>query len=130
MGLIVLLDTHVLLWALMEPEHLSARARQVIEDPDTVLWVSSASAWEISTKQRLGHLPHAAPVVHGFAGHLRALRALELRVSGEHALLAGQLPAQHRDPFDRMLAAQALVEGVPLLTTDAAFSAFSVATLW
>ncbi|MBI4278425.1 MAG: type II toxin-antitoxin system VapC family toxin [Armatimonadetes bacterium] len=126
----VLLDTHVLLWALTEPEKLSPRARGLIEDLKTTVLVSSASAWEIATKHRLGRLPEAETVVHGYQNHLAALRATELAITGEHALRAGSMRDPHRDPFDRMLAAQALIEGVHLVTSDPAFSAFPVKTIW
>jgi PIN domain nuclease of toxin-antitoxin system len=130
MGVKVLLDTHVLLWALMEPRQLSRRARTTIEDPDNVVLVSSASAWEIAIKYRLGRLPEAEPVVRAYTKHLDTLRATELAINSEHALLAGSLRVPHRDPFDRMLAAQAVIEGVPLMTNDAAFRAVRVARLW
>lgn len=126
----VLLDTHVLLWALMEPRELSRHARTVIEDRDNVVLVSSASAWEIATKHRLGRLPAAEPIVRGYTKHLDTLRATEITISSDHALLAGSLSDQHRDPFDRMLAAQAMLEGVPLITDDAAFKLFRVTRLW
>ncbi len=130
MGMSVLLDTHVLLWALMEPKRLSARVREVLQDPANTILVSAASAWEIATKHRLGRLPQAESVVVGYRRHLATLMASELAISSEHALLAGGLPGDHRDPFDRMLTAQALTEGVPLVTDDPAFTAFHVATLW
>lgn len=126
----VLLDTHVLLWALMEPEKLSRRARRLIDNPQTVLLVSSVSAWEIATKHRLGRLPEAEAVVRGYRSHLATLRATELTITGEHALLAGGMQVPHGDPFDRMLAAQALVEGVPLVTGDPAFRVLRVQTVW
>lgn len=126
----VLLDTHVLLWALMEPDHLSRRARRIIEGADNTVLVSSASAWEIATKHRLGRLPQAEAVVRGYKKHLGTLRATELPITADHALVAGALPQPHRDPFDRVLAAQAMVEGVPLVTRDAAFKPFRVQLLW
>ncbi len=130
MGVKVLLDTHVLLWALMEPGKLSPRAREILKDPANTVLVSPASAWEISTKHRLGRLPAAESVVRGYRHHLTTLMATEIPITSEHALLAGSLGAEHRDPFDRMLAAQALVEGVPLLTADPVFSVFRVETVW
>lgn len=127
----LLLDTHTLLWALAEPARLSARAADLIKAPNNVVIVSAASAWEIATKHRLGRLPGAGPIVAGFAAHLATLRAEELPVRSIHALRAGALAVEHRDPFDRMLAAQALVEGVPLVTDDPAFTAFpELKTLW
>jgi PIN domain nuclease of toxin-antitoxin system len=127
----LLLDTHALLWALAEPHRLSTRAAALIKAPTTVLIVSAASAWEIATKYRLGRLPHAGPIVAGFAAHLATLRAEELPVRAIHALTAGSFVLEHRDPFDRMLAAQAMVEGITLLTDDPAFLAFpELKTLW
>jgi len=126
----LLLDTHVLLWALMEPHHLSETAREAIEDLRNEVFVSAASAWEVATKFRLGRLPEAETVVRGFQRHIETLRAVELPIRVEHALLAGTLPGNHRDPFDRMLAAQAILEGITLVTEDPAFQAFQVKTLW
>jgi PIN domain nuclease of toxin-antitoxin system len=127
----LLLDTHVLLWALAEPRRLSARAAELIKSPTNEVVVSAATAWEIAIKHRLGRLPGAGPIVAGYAAHLATLRAEELAINSVHALRAGGFAADHRDPFDRMLAAQALVEGVPLVSNDPAFSAFSeLETLW
>lgn len=127
----VLLDTHALLWALAEPGRLSARAATVIRDPANTVLVSAASAWEIATKLRLGRLPGAGSIVAGYAAHLAILRAEELPISSVHALRAGGFLVEHRDPFDRMLAAQALVEGVLLLTDDTAFGMFpDLETIW
>lgn len=130
MGVRALLDTHVLLWALMEPAKLSPRAREILKDAANTVLVSPASAWEIATKHRLGRLPEAESVVRGYRRHLATLMATEVPITSEHALLAGSLGAEHRDPFDRMLAAQALVEGVSLVTGDPAFSALRVETVW
>lgn len=130
MGVRALLDTHVLIWALLSPDELSASARTLILDASTTLLVSSASAWEIATKHRLGRLPEAADVVHGYLEHLRTLGAQELPISSAHALLAGGMRHAHRDPFDRVLAAQSILEGVPLVTGDAAFGALPVTVVW
>lgn len=127
----LLLDTHALLWALAEPERLSKRAASYLRDASTGVLVSAASAWEIATKLRLGKLAGAEPIVAGYAAHLRTLRAEELPVTSEHALVAGGFELEHRDPFDRILAAQALLEGVPLLTNDRAFRLFTdLKTIW
>ena len=127
----VLLDTHALLWALAQPDLLSILARSILRDASNGVLVSSASAWEIATKRRIGRLRNAEPIVAGYAAHLRMLRAEDLPITAEHALLAGSFQGAHRDPFDRMLAAQAMVEGVPLLTNDRAFESFpELKTIW
>lgn len=118
----VLLDTHVLLWALWEPDRLSVTARQLLADPRTDLLCSAVIPWEIAIKHRRGRLPDAGPVLAGFDAHLARLGARELPISSRHALVAGSLDWEHPDPFDRMLAAQALTEGLPLVTSDPAFS--------
>ena len=130
MGMRVLIDTHVLLWALMEPERLSAVAVDILSDPSTTLVVSSASAWEIATKHRLGRLTGARAVVHGYSAHLERLGVEELPIRADHAILAGSLGGEHRDPFDRMLAAQALIETIPIVTGDKALSDLGAPTIW
>jgi PIN domain nuclease of toxin-antitoxin system len=127
----VLLDTHALLWALAEPLRLSPRISGLIREASTEVIVSSASAWEIATKRRLGRLPEGGPIVVGYASHLKMLRAEELPIRSAHALMAESFAVDHLDPFDRMLAAQALIEGMPLVTDDRAFRLFAdVQTLW
>jgi PIN domain nuclease of toxin-antitoxin system len=126
----VLLDTHTLLWALVSPSKLGKRAREIIEDPDNVRVVSAASAWEIATKHRLGKLDEAEDVVRGYSDHLATLMAAELPVSARHALAAGSWETPHRDPFDRMLAAQSVIEGLAILTNDRAMRQFGVKTIW
>jgi PIN domain nuclease of toxin-antitoxin system len=127
----VLLDTHTLLWALAEPQRLSPRASRLIREATNTLLVSAASAWEIATKYRLGKLPSAWVIISGYAAHMTALRAEELPIRAEHALMAGGFESLHRDPFDRILAAQAIVEGVPLVTSDPVFRAFEgLSPLW
>jgi len=86
--------------------------------------VSAASAWEIGTKFRLGKLDEARAVVYGYGGHLALLRAQELSISAHHALTAGTLTWEHRDPFDRVIAAQCMIESVQLVTADHALAAF------
>ena len=131
MGLSVLIDTHVLLWAFASPDRLSPRARAILEDPQTDVLVSAVSAWEIATKYRLGKLPGAERIVAGYAAHLITLRARELPVVSAHALAAGLFAVDHRDPFDRMLAAQAIAEAVPLLTDDPIMAVFpALVTHW
>lgn len=126
-----LLDTHALLWALTDPARLGDESRRIIAARSSGLVVSAASAWEISTKQRLGKLPQADALVGAYPRHLDRLGVVRLPVTEEHALLAGRLEWTHRDPFDRMLAAQAMIESLTLVTNDPAFSDLSgVATAW
>lgn len=126
----LLLDTHVLLWALMQPDRLSDPVRRSLLDPTTNVLVSAVTAWEIATKHRLGKLPNARNVVTGYADHLERLGAEELAITSTHALTAGAFRVDHRDPFDRMLAAQALHEQLPLATSDPAFDALPCTTFW
>lgn len=126
-----LLDTHALVWALTSPERLSARAREVVEDRSVALWVSAGSAWEIATKHRLGKMPGIEGLLAGWDRQLGRLGARELPISSAHARLAGSLDWSHRDPFDRMLVAQASLEGLPILTRDPQIAAYPQATaIW
>jgi PIN domain nuclease of toxin-antitoxin system len=120
----LLLDTHVLLWALLEPQKLSVELRNTLEDSDNILLVSAASAWEIATKWRLGKLQHAQSVVENYAMALNRLAAVDLPISTAVARRAGLWDVPHRDPFDRLLAAQAMADELVLASTDPAFSQF------
>lgn len=120
----LLLDTHALLWMLRKPDRIPEATLALIRDPATDLIVSAASAWEIGTKFRLGKLGEAQAVVHAYAEHLHHLRARELPISAHHALTAGVLNWDHRDPFDRIIAAQCMIESLPLCTADRALAAF------
>ena len=126
----LLLDTHAFLWAVMQPAKLSPKARRLLENPANDLMVSAASAWETATKFRLGKLPGAKAVLDDFDDVARRLSAGILPISHFHALLAGSYPQSHRDPFDRILAAQAETEGVPLVRRDRALCQFGVELLW
>jgi PIN domain nuclease of toxin-antitoxin system len=126
----VLLDTHALLWAAFRKDLLSARAQKLIEAPGNEIVISAASAWEIATKYRLGKLPLAQVLVEDFVPRLTAAGYVLLSISVEHALRAGRLPADHKDPFDRMLAAQAIHEDLPLLSNDAQLDVFGVRREW
>ena len=120
----LLLDTHVLLWALLEPRKLSLELRTALVDSDNTLVVSAACAWEIATKWRLGKLPHARSVVENYAMALHRLAAVDLPISGAVARQAGLWAVPHRDPFDRLLAAQALSDELVLASMDPAFAQF------
>lgn len=125
-----LLDTHTLLWWLFDEPKLSVRARAVLADPSREILVSSASAWEIATKHRLGKLPDADVLVTDIAGWIRKAGFSSLPITIDHAQRAGSWTAQHRDPFDRMLAAQAEIERVALITNDPVFAQFGLHALW
>ncbi|TFV61887.1 type II toxin-antitoxin system VapC family toxin [Geodermatophilus sp. DF01-2] len=127
----LLLDTHALLWVLLDPERIPAETLATVRAPETTVFVSAASAWEIATKHRLGKLPGAAAVVSGYREYLVRLRAEELPITGHHALTAGTLQWSHRDPFDRVIVAQAVVESLPVVTSDAALVEFpAIRTVW
>ena len=121
----LLLDTHVLLWALLEPQKLSLALRNSLEDSDNTLVVSAASAWEIATKWRLGKLRHARSVVENYAMALHRLAAVDLPISTAVARQAGLWDVPHRDPFDRLLAAQAMAADLVLASNDPAFDEFA-----
>jgi PIN domain nuclease of toxin-antitoxin system len=125
-----LLDTHTLLWWMTNDPHLSKAAHALIEDDGNISLVSAASAWEIATKVRLGRLPAAANLVQDFVTDLADLRIQILVVTAEHGIRAGLLPGPHKDPFDRMLIAQALTENIPLVSNDRALDGYGVQRLW
>jgi len=118
---LVLLDTHAFVWAIGAPSRLGAAAVELIEDATNELMVSAATAWELSTKVRLGKFPEAEPIVANYQSIVKRLGASDMPVTGDHALAAGTLSWRHRDPFDRMLAAQAIRENAVLVSKDPAF---------
>jgi PIN domain nuclease of toxin-antitoxin system len=120
-----LLDTHVFLWSAVEPERLSRVARQLLKRTDVTLYLSVASVWEMSLKHHKGKLDNASAIV--VDGQIRALSILPLSISLEHIRALAELPAPlkgHKDPFDRLIAAQAMVENLPLVTADPAFAGY------
>jgi PIN domain nuclease of toxin-antitoxin system len=125
-----LLDTHTLIWWMTADPHLSRSARILIEQESTISLVSAASAWEIATKVRLGRLPAAANLVQDFVDDIGRQRMEILAVSAEHGIRAGLLPGPHKDPFDRMLIAQAQAENVPIVSNDRALDGYGVRRLW
>jgi PIN domain nuclease of toxin-antitoxin system len=126
----LLLDTHAFLWWLAGDRKLSRRARGAIADPEEDVIVSAASAWEITTKYRLGKLPGASAIVNDLAGAIASQSFTPLSVTVVHAQRAGMLLGDHRDPFDRMLIAQARSEDLTLVSNEKLFDAFGVTRLW
>jgi PIN domain nuclease of toxin-antitoxin system len=126
----VLLDTNAVLWWFAGDPNLSTAVRNIISRDDTLVFVSAASAWEICTKVRIGKLSSARELCEDFMGFVARHQFEPLSISVEHGRLAGRLPGAHKDPFDRILAAQALIEDVPIVTNDAAIAGFGVRVLW
>ena len=126
----LLLDTHAFLWWLDGSRRLPKRARALISEEANIIFVSAASAWEISTKSRLGKLPGAIDVAADLARIITAQAFTPLDITILHAQRAGHLPGEHRDPFDRMLAAQAQIEDLPIISNDEAFASFGVERIW
>ncbi len=126
----LLLDTHALIWWLAADDALSSTARSAIADPASDVFVSAASAWEIATKYRIGKLPRAALLAADVAGVVAAQGFNELPISIRHGQIAGNLPPIHRDPFDRILVAQAITADMTLVSNDAILGAYAVALLW
>jgi PIN domain nuclease of toxin-antitoxin system len=126
----LLLDTHALIWFVGGDSALSAAARQAIEGSENEILVSAASAWEIATKHRLGKLPHLGPLADDISNVLLRLGFVELPISVSEGEAAGRLPGPHRDPFDRMLIAQAMLDDLVLVSNEEAFAAYRVRRLW
>jgi PIN domain nuclease of toxin-antitoxin system len=118
----LLLDTHALIWALENNPTLSDNARDAIVNGENMVFVSSASAWEISIKQAMGKLK----VPDNLREEIKLHRFTQLRINFEHVQLAGQLPDIHKDPFDRMLIAQAIIEKLTLITRDSQIAQYDV----
>lgn len=125
-----LLDTHTLIWWLSQDSALPVSARRIIADMRNTLIVSAASAWEISMKYNLGKLPGAGSLVSDLGAQMEREGFELLSISAEHAIRAGLLPGPHRDPFDRMLIAQAQSENMPIVSNERAFDAYGVRRLW
>lgn len=126
----ILLDTHTLLWWLNNDHRLSAFAKQTIESESNEILVSAASAWEIATKARIGKLLGVQRLISDFDNLIFTKGFKHLAISHRHALLAGGFDSTHRDPFDRILAAQAKIENAAFLTNDPAMNAFEVSLVW
>ncbi|WP_255017513.1 type II toxin-antitoxin system VapC family toxin [Cyanobium sp. A2C-AMD] len=125
-----LLDSHALLWWWFDPDRLSGAVRELLSDPATPVLVSSASVWELSLKHHQGKLPELNDVIADLPGLLQADGFEALPISLAHGLRAGSYSQPHRDPFDRMLAAQAELDRLVLLSADPQLSNFPCQILW
>lgn len=126
----LLLDTHALIWWLAGDEALSRRAQEAIADEANTVAVSAASAMEVATKCRIGKLPNAALLARDFEAIVAAQGFNELPITVHHARLAGEMKIEHKDPFDRLLIAQAQAEDMVLVSNEALFDNFAVNRLW
>jgi PIN domain nuclease of toxin-antitoxin system len=126
----LLLDTHALLWWLAGDEALPHKAKSAIAEPGNDVFVSAASAWEITTKHRIGRLPGVAPIVDDLEATIVAQEFIGLPISIRHGQVAGALPGPHRDPFDRMLIAQSILEDLVLVSNERMFDSYGVRRLW
>lgn len=125
----ILLDTQCWLWMLTEPDRLAESARGLLSSPDNELFVSAASSWEIAIKYSIGRLSLPSEPAMLVPQWLAESRVSSLAIEHDHALQVSKLPHHHRDPFDRMLIAQAHVERLPILTADRQFAAYDVELL-
>ena len=125
-----LLDTHAFLWWIADSGRLSGMAHSVIADETNDFLISAASAWEVATKFRIGKLPGGEVVALNIAGHIAGQGFEELAISVADAERAGRLPGPHRDPFDRMLIAQALLRELTVVSADPVFDRYGVTRLW
>lgn len=126
----VLLDTHVVLWWLEGGGKISRAARTILQDPATRVLVSAASAWEIAIKYKAGKLEAASTLISRFETAIEEEHFIALPISVRHAIQAGMLQGTHKDPFDRMLIAQARAEDVPVVSTDKCFDKYAVRRIW
>lgn len=129
-GLRLLLDTYALIWWLAGDEALSRRAQEAIADEANSITVSAASAMEVATKYRIGKLPNAALLARDFEAIVADQGFDELPITVHHARVAGEMKIEHKDPFDRLLIAQAQTEDLVLISSEALFDDFAVNRLW
>ena len=126
----VLLDTHALLWWAIDNGRLSKKAYSTMASIEAEIFESAASAWEVTTKVRLGKLPGAENFAGDFSGRVEKLGFRKLEITMEHAQRAGLLPGAHKDPFDRMLIAQAQAENLPIVSNERIFDEYHVRRIW
>lgn len=125
-----LLDTHTVVWTAFVPTDLSARARAVIEDEDNQIFFSPVTAMEIGTKVRLGKFELARPLARDFFAQMTEHKFVELPLTCDHAELAGSFVSSNNDPWDRLLAAQARIERLTLISRDGDMAGFGASILW
>ena len=126
----LLLDTHALMWFLLDAQRLSSQARTLMVDLSNELWVSPASLWELAIKISLGKYALEKDFRTFFDEQLEDNRLEILPMTFRHAAAVATLPFHHRDPFDRLIIAQAVVEQVPVLSADATFDSYPIARIW
>lgn len=126
----VLLDTHVFLWLAARDELVPKRTRARIEAPDVAVWLSVASVWELAIKRSLGKLETDIPLAQLLDSQCEAMAVEILPIQRGHALAVEALPFHHRDPFDRLIVAQAIVEGLAVASTDESFDSYPVQRIW
>ena len=126
----VLLDSHTLLWWILDYPALTPVAREAISGTDNTVLVSAASAWELAIKFRAGRLPEASDLVSNFPTEIEHEGFQILPISAEHGIRAGLLPGPHKDPFDRVLIAQSQAENIPIISNETVFEAYGVRRLW
>ncbi len=126
----LLLDTHALIWWFSDDSALTRITREAIADASSAVFVSPVSAYEMALKSQLGRLPHVSTLLEHFAGYLSRYDFRTMPIDLEHARFAGELPLTHRDPFDRLLIAQARLEQALLVSSETLFDDFGVTRLW
>ncbi len=126
----ILLDTCTVIWATLNSKAISPRARRLLTDDANVILVSAASAWEIATKVRSGKMPEAEQLERNFLETMEVAGYTLLPIDAASALRGARLPGPHRDPFDRMIAAQALSLDIPVVTPDKLLDQFGVRRIW
>ncbi len=126
----LLLDTHALIWFVEGSDKLRSSVRAVIEDQSNIVFVSAVSAMEITTKVRLGKLPSVKALAESFEAQILMRGFAPLAIELAHAERAGSMPGEHRDPFDRLLMAQALIEDLALVSNEKIFNSYGVTRLW
>jgi len=126
----LLLDTHALIWWMTENPSLPVSIRRLMVDKRNTIVVSAASAWEMATKVRLGRLPAASDITRNFAEYLTQAGFESLPVSAAHGIRAGLLPGPQRDPFDRMLIAQAQAESLTIVSNELSFDSYGIRRAW